>query len=99
MGFGEGTADIIEYMATIHPGLNQKQYGWMDPDFLMTLYLKPLWIPYTANTYVNSKTEFSFWSIWQAPLLVATDLRSLSKQKKKILMNTEIIAINQDELV
>lgn len=71
----------------------------MDPDFLMTLFLKPLWIPFTTNIYVNSRTEFSFWALWQAPMLIATDLRGLSKEKKKIVMNAEVIAINQDPLV
>lgn len=66
----------------------------MDPDFLMTLFLEPIYIPYTLGSYVNSRTEFSFWCIWSAPLLIATDLRVLSKKKHEIITNKEVIAIN-----
>jgi hypothetical protein len=32
--------DIIEWMAVLDPGKYTQQYGWMDPDFLMTLMLE-----------------------------------------------------------
>ena len=50
--------------------------------------------------FTASRTEFTFWSIWSAPLLVSTDLRHLHKDadKRAILMNDEVIAINQDGL-
>ncbi len=41
-------------------------------------------------------TEFSFWSLFGAPLLVATDLRNLTDKKQ--ILNSEVIAINQDPL-
>lgn len=81
-------------MADLHPGKNQRQYGWMDPDFLMTLFLEKLHVPFTLSTFINSRTEFSFWSIWSSPLLISTDLRDLSNRKKEIIMNEEVIAIN-----
>jgi alpha-galactosidase len=41
-----------------------------------------------------SRSEFSFWCLWSAPLFVATDIRKLSGVKKEILTNEEVIAID-----
>jgi alpha-galactosidase len=90
-GFGQGTYDIIEYIATLKPSTFVKQYGWMDPDFLMTLF-------WPSMTYTYSKTEFSFWSLWSAPLVVATNIYNMTAEKMSILMNAEVIAIDQDPL-
>ena len=46
--------------------------------------------------FVASRTEYSFWAIWSAPLLVATDVRGLTARKREILMNADVIAIDQD---
>ena len=35
VGYGQGTYDIIEFMATLQPSKWTRQFGWMDPDFLM----------------------------------------------------------------
>jgi hypothetical protein len=35
-GLGQGTGDIIEYMASLQPSTRTRRYGWLDPDFLMT---------------------------------------------------------------
>ena len=36
-----------------------------------------------------SRTEYTFWSLWSAPLLISTDVRNMSSTKKNILMNKE----------
>ena len=59
-----------------------------DPDFLEPGYL---W-----NGHEEDKTAFSFWCLFSAPLMVATDVRDMSN--KQILLNTEAIAVNQDAL-
>lgn len=132
-GTGQGTYDIIEWMATLVPSKWTKAYGWMDPDFLMTGY----W----TMDYTASRTEYTFWwvffgclwivvvggrrcdccfyyfgvvfeflnsglkltmymlfcrCLWSAPLLISTDLRHLSEDKRRIITNKEVIAINQD---
>ena len=69
-----------------------KQYGWLDPDFLMTLY------PVTMG-FTESRTEYTFWSLWSSPLIVSTDIRELSTKKRAILMNPEVIAVNQDDRI
>ncbi len=38
----------------------------------------------------------SLWSLLAAPLLAGNDLRTMSEETKSILMNTEVIAIDQD---
>ena len=48
--------------------------------------------------YTNSRTEFSFWAIWSAPLLVATDIANLTEAKKSILLNEEVLAVHKDPL-
>lgn len=90
--YGCGTKQIINYMADLSPSKYQQPHAWMDPDFLETLFE-----PFTMN-YTNSRTEFAFWSLWSAPLLVATDPADMSEEKKAILMNPEVLAIHQDSL-
>jgi len=87
-GIGQGTYDIIQYMAELNPSKWTKQYGWMDPDFTETLFPTLPW--------VDSRTEFSFWCLWSAPILIATEINHMSDAKKKIVMNPEVIAIDQD---
>jgi hypothetical protein len=35
-GIGQGTGDIIEYMARVVPSNHTRRHAWLDPDFLMT---------------------------------------------------------------
>jgi len=79
-GIGQGTIDIINYVKTLKPSAITKQYGYIDPDFLETLF------PITMS-FIDSRTEFSFWALWSAPLLVSTDIRNLTDKKKAILTN------------
>jgi alpha-galactosidase len=88
VGYGQGTYDIIEWMGHLQPSKWTKQFGWMDPDFLMTEYF--------TMDFIASRTEFTFWSLWSSPLLISTDLRKLSSKKREIIGNKEVIAINQD---
>jgi len=87
-GQGQGTSNIIEHMAGLstYAGVG----GWNDPDYLMT----GIWIG--GMTPTDWRTEFSFWSLFAAPLVVASDVRDLSN--KQVLLNAEVIAVNQDPL-
>lgn len=40
----------------------------------------------------------AIWSIWSAPLIMSNDLRTITPEYKKILLNSRAIAINQDPL-
>jgi hypothetical protein len=46
-------------------------------------------------THLQSQTEFSFWALFNSPLIVATDVRDMSN-KADILLNREVISVNQD---
>lgn len=42
------------------------------------------------------RTHFNVWSMFASPLIIGCDIRHMSDSTKKILMNKEVIAINQD---
>lgn len=98
VGFGQGVRDIIEWMGHIGPSKWTKQHGWLDPDFLMTMFLEKWHGDWEPMTFTDSRTEFSFWALWASPLVFATDPRNMTDEKKAILMNEEVIAVNQDAL-
>ena len=64
--------------------------GWNDPDMLE--------VGNGGMTYEEYKTHFSLWCLMKAPLLIGCDLTSVSEETLTILMNTEAIAVNQDDL-
>jgi alpha-galactosidase len=47
----------------------------------------------TADEY---RTHMSLWALLSAPLIAGNDLRNMTEETKSILMNTEVIAIDQD---
>jgi alpha-galactosidase len=94
VGYGQGVNQIINWMADIRPVKFAKQGSWADPDFLMTMF------DYLIETmpFIESRTEFTFWTLWSSPLLVATDVVDMSSEKKSILMNKEVLQIHEDPL-
>jgi len=105
-GYGCGTKDIIEWMADLNPAKYVRKGAWMDPDFLETMFhfctpgnedkgRKPYC---TTMDFTASRTEMAFWSLWSAPLLMATDPENLSDEKKSIILNEEVLAVHHDEL-
>jgi len=61
---------------------------WNDPDMLE--------IGNGGMTPDAYRTHMSLWALLAAPLLAGNDLRTMSDETKSILMNTEVIAIDQD---
>ena len=57
-----------------------------------------------GNEYISAggctdeeyQTHFSLWAMMNSPLMIGCDVRNLSDETKKILLNHDIIAINQD---
>ena len=49
-------------------------------------------------TDTQYKTHFSFWAFMGSPLMIGCDIRAMTPETKKILLNKELIAINQDPL-
>jgi len=50
-------------------------------------------------TYDEAKAHFTAWAFMKSPLLISTDLSSITSESLEILKNMEIIAINQDPVV
>jgi hypothetical protein len=44
------------------------------------------------------KAHFSLWALMKAPLLIGCDVRHMSQATADILLNTKVIAVNQDPL-
>jgi alpha-galactosidase len=61
---------------------------WNDPDMLE--------IGNGHMTTDEYKTHFSLWCLLRAPLLAGNDLRDMTGDTKSILMNSDVIAIDQD---
>jgi len=76
---------------------------WNDPDILV-VGVKPVSSSpvfpkgYQGCSDVEYRSHMSLWCLMASPLLCGNDLRSMDAATKKILLNPEIIAINQDEL-
>ncbi|XP_074618433.1 alpha-N-acetylgalactosaminidase-like [Acropora palmata] len=63
---------------------------WNDPDELI--------IGDFGLSFEQSKTQFALWSIMASPLIMSNDLRKIPSWAKDILLNSEVIAVNQDKL-
>jgi alpha-galactosidase len=63
---------------------------WGDPDMLQ--------VGNPGLTLEESRTHFSIWAMWSAPLLAGNDLTKMngSDVASQILLNAEVIAIDQD---
>jgi alpha-galactosidase len=64
--------------------------GWNDPDMLE--------VGNGGMTDREYEAHFSLWALLKAPLLIGCDLTNMSEATRRLLGNTELIAINQDPL-
>lgn len=71
-----------KYASSAGPG------AWNDPDMLE--------IGNGKCTTEEYRTQMSMWSMMAAPLIAGNDIRNMSQATKDILLNTEVIAIDQD---
>jgi alpha-galactosidase len=62
---------------------------WNDPDMMEVG---------NGLSDTEGRTHFSMWAILAAPLIAGNDLRSMSAATKATLINSEVIAVNQDAL-
>jgi alpha-galactosidase len=85
-GFFRGIINIIDENANL--AQHAKPGAWNDPDMLQ--------IGNGGSTAEEYRTQMSLWSIMAAPLLAGNDIRVMTQETKDILLNTEVIAINQD---
>jgi len=64
--------------------------SWNDPDMLE--------VGNGGMTDNEYQAHFALWALLKAPLIIGCDVTNMSEATKKILMNEDIIAINQDPL-
>lgn len=60
---------------------------WNDPDYLG---------PDMGMTATEGQAQFDMWAMLSAPLIIGTDVRTLSQPTIDMLSNPEVIAIDQD---
>jgi alpha-galactosidase len=92
------TGDIRDTWASMSKiGFSQNELApwagpghWNDPDMLE--------VGNGGMTDIEYRTHFSLWSMLAAPLLAGNDLRTVSPDILKILVNRDVIAIDQDRL-
>lgn len=97
---GAGIIDIVDfsqdYAAYSGPGY------WNDMDMLVVgLYGKKGPSGDLGGTGCNAteyQSQMSLWSIMNSPLAATNDIRTMTAETKRILLNEEVIAINQDAL-
>ncbi|XP_063830817.1 alpha-N-acetylgalactosaminidase [Ostrinia nubilalis] len=63
---------------------------WNDPDMLL--------IGNFGLSEDQAKTQMAVWAVLAAPLLISADLATMKPEFKRILLNKDIIAVNQDKL-
>lgn len=61
---------------------------WNDPDMLEVG---------NGQSVNQDRAHFTMWCMLAAPLILGNDVRNMSQETKDILMNTEVIAVNQDK--
>ena len=97
---GAGIVDIVDfsqdYAAYAGPGY------WNDMDMLVVgLYGKKGPSGDLGGIGCNDteyQSQMSLWSIMNSPLAASNDVRTMNAETKRILLNEEVIAINQDAL-
>lgn len=62
---------------------------WNDPDMLEVG---------NGMTVNEDRAHFTMWCMMASPLILGNDIRNMSPETKEILMNTEMIAVDQDNL-
>ncbi len=67
-----------------------KPGAWNDPDMLE--------VGNGGMTDTEYRSHFSLWSMMAAPLLIGSDLRKIDQASWDVLLNTDVIAVDQDPL-
>ncbi len=73
---------------------------WNDPDMLVVGYghFEDGPLHWTKLTPHEQLTHITLWCMLAAPLLLGCDLENLNKFTTDLMTNTEVLAVNQDEL-
>jgi alpha-galactosidase len=97
---GMGILDITGINAPLHEYAGPGR--WNDPDMLVVgLYGAKgpaADLGGTGCSDIEYQSQVSLWSIMAAPLIATNNLTGMNAETKRILMNEEVIAVNQDKL-
>lgn len=87
-GWDNGVLDILDEQVGLdtYAGPNH----WNDPDMLE--------VGNGGMTDTEYRAHFSLWAMLAAPLIAGNDLSNMSDATKAILLNTDVIAVDQDAL-
>jgi alpha-galactosidase len=85
---GMGVVHIIDLMADLYPFSGPGHFN--DPDMLE--------VGNGGLTPEESRSHFSFWALFAAPLMAGNDLVAMPPEVRDLLTNREVIAVDQDAL-
>jgi len=85
---GMGVVHIIDLMGDLYPFAGPGHFN--DPDMLE--------VGNGGLTPEESRSHFSFWALFAAPLMAGNDLVGMTPEVRDILTNREVIAVDQDPL-
>ncbi|WP_224363413.1 NPCBM/NEW2 domain-containing protein [Hyalangium versicolor] len=81
-----------QHAASAGPG------SWNDPDMLIVGLYGSNGVGGTGMTDTEYQAHFSLWALMAAPLIMGNDLTNMNAATRNILMNSEVIAVDQDPL-
>ncbi|KAG6810181.1 hypothetical protein H0H92_012972 [Tricholoma furcatifolium] len=93
------TEDIGPQWDVLASIINQNSFITWASDFYGHNDMDILEVGNGALTFDEAKSHFTAWALMKSPLLISTELSTVTSQTLEILKNTEIIAINQDRAV
>jgi alpha-galactosidase len=94
--WGLGIDSVLDTALNLHPYAGPG--GWNDMDMLVIGLNGKGSVQGSGASYVEYRTQMSMWSILCSPLMIGCDLRSMTPETARLLMNRELLAINQDAL-
>lgn len=87
-GYSLGVLPILDANEPLHPFAGPGH--WNDPDMLE--------VGNGGLTDTEYRAHFSLWALMAAPLIAGNDIANMDEATRAILLNTDVIAVNQDPL-
>lgn len=87
-----GVLQVIDFYARNNATLSKVSGPGQYNDYDMLLAGNP------GVTLAQAKIQMGMWSMWSAPLMLSTDLRTITADFVEMLLNEEVIAVDQDPL-
>ncbi len=71
---------------------------WNDPDMLVVGMYGKGNVAHGGCTDAEYRSHFALWCLMASPLMIGCDVRAMTPATRTILLNSELIAVNQDPL-